>query len=302
MTSYLGEKGYLDLLEDCSKRGDVNYGRNGKTVSLFAPQLRFDLTEGFPLLTSKKMFTRGIIEELIWFLNGRTDNRILREKGVHIWDGNTTREFLDSRGLNDYREDECGPIYGFQWRRFNCSYGGCEQPVSDVTVAKPQQDQFAEVIRLIREEPSSRRIIMSGWNPCQLDEMCLPPCHVLYQFIVRERDGVKYISLHMFQRSGDLFLGVPFNIASCAFLIHIVANMTDCVPHELVISLTDAHIYQEHFDAVATQLARKDDLFDYPTLKINKKISLENIGELEAKDFVIEGYQSHGTIRAPMIA
>lgn len=291
------ENNYLELLKKVLEKGDTRETRNGKTISLFGEHLRFNLEEGFPLLTTKKMFLKGIVAELIWFLNGRTDNRILKEQGVHIWDGNSTREYLDSRAL-DYAEDECGPIYGFQWRRFNCPYPGRDVPIMDIPLHRKEQDQIAEVVRLIREDPMSRRIILSGWNPCQLREMCLEPCHVLYQFYVRMDGEKKYLSCHMYQRSADLFLGVPFNIASCALLTYIIANITNCIPDGLIISFGDLHIYDDHIDVVRQQLIRQP--YAFPKLEIHRQLTLESLEELTLEDFQIKDYYSHGQLKAKM--
>lgn len=296
----MAEKSYLNLLERVLSNGDERITRNGKTLSLFGEHLSFNLMDGFPLLTTKKMFIKGIITELIWFLNGNTDNRFLKQEGVHIWDGNSKREYLDSRGL-DYSEDDCGPIYGFQWRRFNCEYKGSSIPISQIPIQKKEQDQLAEVVRLIKEDPMSRRIIINGWNPCQLKEMCLEPCHVLYQFYVRVVDNTKYLSCHMYQRSADLFLGVPFNIASCALLTHIIAKMTDCTPEKMVISFGDLHIYKDHIDVVREQIIRTP--YSFPKLNILKdSINLENLEKLTFQDFSITEYNYYPALKAKMVA
>jgi thymidylate synthase len=297
----LGEAGYLNLLKLCLETGDKRTTRNGATRSLFGAHLSFDLKTGFPLITTKKMFTKGIIAELIWFLNGRTDNRVLKLQGVHIWDGNSTREYLDRRGLVNYNEDECGPIYGFQWRRFNCTYPGRNVPISQIPMHKPEQDQFAKIISLIQNDPMSRRMVMSGWNPCQIDEMCLEPCHVLYQFYVRIVDGRKFLSCHLYQRSADLFLGVPFNIASCALLTHIIANITECHVDKLMISFGDVHVYESHVEVVKTQITRTP--YPFPQLEIGHdgpKIELENLEKLEPEIFKIVNYTCHPALKALM--
>lgn len=293
------ESNYLNLCKKILEEGDLRDTRNAKTLSIFGEQLRFNLREGFPLLTTKKMFTKGIITELIWFLNGKTDNRILKESKINIWTGNSTREYLDSRGLNHYQEDECGPIYGYQWRRFNAPYQGREVSIADIPIKNKGQDQIANIIHLIENEPTSRRMFMSGWNPCQAPEMCLEPCHVSYQFYVKVENGVKYLSCHMYQRSADIFLGVPFNIASSALLTHILANITGCKVDQLIISFGDVHIYQDHTEAVKEQLANEP--YKFPQLSIQKKITLETIDELKFNDFSITGYESHGKIVAKMV-
>ncbi len=295
------EYNYLNLCRAIIEKGERRQTRNGLTRSIFGTQLRFDLRDGFPLLTTKKMFYRGIVEELLWFMRGQTDNRILKEKGVHIWDGNSTRLYLDGRGLGDYAEDECGPIYGYQWRRFNCAYQGRDVPIGDIPVSRPDIDQLQEVVRLLKTDPTSRRIILSGWNPCQLKEMCLEPCHVLYQFYVDADNGLR---CSMYQRSADFFLGVPFNIASCAILTHILANICGLIPREVIISFGDAHIYEDHVGVVEIQLQRQPMM--YPQLIIHKTgMDATNIDEylatLTADDFQIVGYNSYPTLKAKMM-
>lgn len=295
------EYDYLNLCRAILEKGERRQTRNGLTRSIFGTQLRFDLRDGFPLLTTKKMFYRGIVEELLWFMRGQTDNRILKEKGVHIWDGNSTRSYLDGRGLCDYAEDECGPIYGYQWRRFNCAYQGRDVPIDNVPVSRPDIDQLQEVVRLLKTDPTSRRIILSGWNPCQLKEMCLEPCHVLYQFYV---DADRGLRCSMYQRSADFFLGVPFNIASCAILTHILADICGLIPREVIISFGDAHIYEDHVGVVETQLQRQPMV--YPRLIIHKTgKDATNIDEylatLTADDFQIVGYNSYPALKAKML-
>ena len=292
---------YLALCRTILEKGEPRHTRNGLTRSIFGAQLRFDLRDGFPLLTTKKMFHRGIIEELLWFMRGQTDNRILRDKGVHIWDGNSTREYLDGRGLTHYPVDECGPIYGYQWRRFNCPYAGRDTPIADIPVIRPENDQLKEVVRLLREDPTSRRILLSGWNPCQLKEMCLEPCHVLYQFYV---DADRGLRCSMYQRSADFFLGVPFNIASCAILTHILADVCGLIPREIIISFGDAHIYEDHVDVVKTQLTRHP--HPYPRLILQKSGKGvadidEYLATLTAEDFHIAGYTSYPALKAKML-
>ena len=297
----MSEQAYLDLCKTILEQGEVRHTRNGTTRSIFGAQLRFDLREGFPLLTTKKMFYRGIVEELLWFLRGQTDNRILKEKGVHIWDGNTTREYLDGRGLTTYPADECGPIYGYQWRRFNATYQGRDTSIQQISTEPPEVDQVKEVIRLLRDDPTSRRIILSGWNPQQLRAMCLEPCHVLYQFYVDAEGGLR---CSMYQRSADFFLGVPFNIASCALLTSILADISGLKPREVIISFGDAHIYEEHADVVRTQLTRTP--YPYPTLRLKQSgigtLDIDDyLARVTAEDFVVEKYTSHPALKARMM-
>ena len=284
----LEENQYLDLLGNILMNGDIRKTRSGTTRSIFGAQMKFSLENNqLPLLTTKKMFTRGILEELFWFINSKVDSKILESKKVKIWVGNSSREFLDSLGLTSYREGECGPIYGYQWRHFNAEYKGADADYTGEGI-----DQLAECINLIKNSPNSRRIIMSGWNPCQLKEMCLPPCHVLYQFYVN--DGKLYCS--MYQRSGDMFLGIPFNIASTSFLTIMMAAITGLKPGGITHTIGDAHIYDDHIEQVCTQLSRKPYLF--PKVYVNQDVS--KIEDFKVSDFNIENYTCHPRISAKM--
>jgi thymidylate synthase len=247
--------------------------------------MKFSLQDGFPLLTTKRVFFRGVFEELMWFLRGQTDASILQAKGVHIWDGNTSREYLDSRGLQRYPVGEAGPIYGFQWRHTS-------------------KDQLAYVVEEILRRPDSRRIVMSAWNPADLDDMALPPCHVGVQFFVHEG---RRLSVSVWCRSQDIFLGTPFNIASYALLCHILAHACGGLEvGDLVLFMGDVHLYETHVDAANEQLRRtlKGPL---PRLRITKPAPvgdtacvLQWIETLEFGDVEIEGYDPHPSIKAPM--
>lgn len=286
---------YLDSLNDIMSTGNIRKSRNSETISKFGVDLRFNISKSFPLLTTKKVYWNGVIKELLWFLNAETDSLKLSKNKVRIWDGNSSREYLDSIGLNTNREGDCGPIYGYQWRHFNAPYKTCDDDYSGQGV-----DQLQDIIDLIRNDPMSRRMVMSAWNPCQLDEMCLPPCHVMYQFYVHvDQEGVKHLSCSMYQRSGDMFLGIPFNIASTSLLTYIIAHHTDCVPHEITIKIGDAHIYKDHVEAVRTQLERTP--IEFPQLNIlcPKK---DKITDYTIDDFKIENYNPAPTIKAAMIA
>lgn len=279
---------YLYLLSNVMKEGEIRKTRNATTKSLFFKHLSFDLRDGFPLLTTKKMFFRGIVEELLFFLKGETNSKILEEKGVNIWKGNTSREFLDKSGMNNRKEGMMGPMYGYQWRNFNAPY--------DEEKGRGTEgfDQIKYVIDLIKTDPSSRRIIMTDYNPLQAKEGVLYPCHsILNQFYVSD----KFLDMSVYNRSQDLFLGTPFNIASSALLLFIIAKMTNLTPRMLHMSLGDVHIYEQHYDAVFTQIRRNP--FSFPKLKIKH---IENIDNLSSSDFVIEDYNSHPSIAAPMIA
>jgi thymidylate synthase len=267
---------------------------------MFGAELEFDIRHyGFPLLTTKNVYWKGVIGELLWFLNGKTDANILKEKKINIWNGNSSREYLDSIGLQKYEEGDCGPIYGFQWRHWNAPYINYHTDYNGKGV-----DQIARIIHELKTNKYSRRLFMTAWNPEQLDEMCLPPCHVSYQFYA-END--EFLSVKMYQRSADVFLGLPFNIASTAALLSIIAEEVGMKPARVLISVGDAHIYEEHLDAVKTQIRREPYMF--PELKIKlpeihtqmevKKYKFENYTE---DNFEIVNYSYHPTIKAKMIA
>lgn len=292
------EEGYLHALQYIRDTGELRDTRNAITLSTFGLHLRFDIRTSFPLLTTKRVFWKGVLHELLWFLRGHTDAGELASNNVHIWDGNTTRNFLDSRGLSQYREGDCGPIYGYQWRHFNAPYTGCDHLPPSSEHLPQGIDQLQQCIDLIRTDPTSRRIFMSAWNPCQLNEMCLPPCHVSYQFYVNRNNE---LSGMMYQRSGDMFLGVPFNIASTAFLVSILAHMTGKKPGSVSLCIGDAHIYQSHLEAVGEQVSRDPNLYAPPTLRILCEPK-ERIEDYVFEDFEIVDYVSHPSIRAAMVA
>lgn len=286
------ESQYLGLLREILEKGNERSSRNGGTLSKFGMQMKFDVTP-LPLLTTKKIFTKGIIGELLWFLKGKTSTDYLNQNGIRIWDKNTSREYLNTRNLCHYKEGTCGPIYGFQWRHFNAEYLGPDHPYQGKGI-----DQLKNIIQLINTEPHSRRIFMSAWNPQQQTEMCLEPCHVSYQFYVNQGK----LSCHMYQRSCDVFLGLPFNMASVSILTYILAEICNLVPSEVTISFGDVHIYKEHVPQCEEQLTRNM-MPHTSTLKINKNIqSVEDIEKLEISDFEIENYHSHGAIKAIMLA
>ena len=294
LNSNIQEYQYLNLLEKILKEGTVRKTRNSKTISLFGVKMEFDISQSFPLLTTKKMYWKGILKELLWFLKAGTNSKDLEKDKVRIWQGNSTREYLDSISLNHYKEGDCGPIYGFQWRHFNAEYKG-----PDANYKGKGVDQLQNIIDLINNNPTSRRMFMTAWNPEQLQEMALPPCHISYQFYVRYDDGEKYLDCMMYQRSGDIFLGVPFNIASTATLTYLLANITHIKPGRISIVIGDAHIYENHITQVKTQLSRFP--YSFPTLTINRK--LKNIDDdLKYEDFTINNYEYHPLIRAKMVA
>ena len=281
------EMQYLKLLEKIMSQGSIRETRSGSTLSLFGEKLEFDVENSFPLLTTKKMFFKGVREELLWFLQANTNAKELSSKGVRIWEGNSSRTYLDQIGLSNYPEGDCGPIYGFQWRHFNAKYHGCNENYEGKGI-----DQIQEIINLIVNNPNSRRIFMSGWNPEQMAEMALPPCHVSYQFYV----SGEYLSCQMYQRSGDMFLGVPFNIASTSLLLYIIAKIVNLKPKKVILILGDAHIYQSHLEQVKKQICRKP--YAFPKLEILRRV--EDPKEHVSKDFKIRSYKYHPALKASM--
>jgi thymidylate synthase len=259
---------YLDLLQDILDNGVLKGDRTGTgTRSVFGRQLRFDLASGFPLLTTKKLHTRSIIHELLWFLRGDTNVRYLHEHGVSIWD-----EWADEKG-------DLGPIYGYQWRSWPAPGGH--------TI-----DQLSQVIEQIRINPDSRRLIVSAWNVAQISEMALPPCHALFQFYVAE--GKLFCQLY--QRSADVFLGVPFNIASYSLLAMMVAQVTGLKPGEFVHTFGDVHLYVNHVEQAHVQLTRKPR--PLPSMEINPAV--KNIFDFRFEDFELRNYDPHPAIKAPI--
>ena len=261
-------KQYLDLLLRVLDSGTQKDDRTGTgTLSIFGHQMRFDLSETFPLLTTKKMFLKGIVYELLWFLNGDTNVRYLQDRNVHIWD-----EWADSEG-------DLGPVYGAQWRRWPDERG---EPI----------DQLTKLLEELRLQPHSRRLIVSAWNVSQIHRMALPPCHALFQFYVAEGR----LSCQLYQRSADVFLGVPFNIASYSLLTRMIAQVVDLQPGEFVHTFGDAHLYLNHLDHARTQLERKP--LPPAVLEINS--SVRDLFEFQYQDFRILNYQSHPAINAPI--
>jgi len=259
-------RAYLDLLERVLETGTDRMDRTGTgTRSVFGHQMRFDLREGFPLVTTKKLHIRSIVHELLWFLRGDTNVRYLQDNGVRIWD-----EWADANG-------DLGPVYGSQWRSWPDYRGG-------------HIDQIAEVVKQIRVNPNSRRFVVSAWNPALVDEMALPPCHCLFQFYVA--DG--RLSCQLYQRSGDIFLGVPFNIASYALLTLMVAQVTGTEPGDFVHTLGDAHLYVNHFEQARLQLSREP--LPLPTLRLNPEV--RDLFDFRFEDVEVLGYEAHGPIRA----
>jgi thymidylate synthase len=266
--SAVGEQQYLDLLAEVLAQGADKSDRTGTgTLSVFGRQMRFGLKDSFPLLTTKKLHLKSIVYELLWFLRGETNVKWLQERGVTIWD-----EWADERG-------ELGPVYGYQWRHWRTPDGR-------------EIDQIANVVKSLRAKPDSRRHIVTAWNPADVDKMALPPCHALFQFYVA--NGA--LSCQMYQRSADLFLGVPFNIASYSLLMLMVAQVTNLQPGEFIITLGDAHLYLNHLEQAREQLTRHPHPF--PKMRLNR--ARRELAEFQYEDFVLENYDPHPAIKAPI--
>jgi len=287
-----GEKQYLSLLKDVYENGWEKKGRNGLTKSMFGKTLEFDLRKGFPLLTTKKMFFRGIVEELLFFIRGDTDTKKLEEKKINIWKGNTSREFLDSLGMGSRREGVMGQMYGYQWRNFNAPYDEEKACFREAGL-----DQLRIVIDQIKNDPHSRRILLTDYNPLQAHEGVLYPCHsITIQFYVQEG----YLDMFCYNRSSDLFHGLPFNIASSALFHTLISKVTGLVARKFILSLGDCHIYQSHYDVVQRQLKRSP--FRFPRLQISKELNdIDDIERMEYNDFTLENRFSHSVLKVKMV-
>ena len=291
------EKQYFDLINNIIDNGDFIKSRNGNILSIFGNMMRFSLQDNkIPILTSKKVAHKTCLKELLWFISGNTSNQVLQQQKVFIWNENSTREFLDSRGLFDNQEGDLGPVYGFQWRNFNGTYHGPNTLQND-NIQKDGVDQLQNIINILKdpEQRHSRRIILSAWNPVQIDNMALPPCHVLAQFHVSSNNE---LSCSLYQRSGDVGLGVPFNIASYSFLTHLLAHHCDLKPKDFVYFLGNAHIYEEHIEALKNQL--NNPLYDFPQVFINNKY--DTIDEYKFTDFQVNNYKCADKIKMVMKA
>ncbi|KAJ3129489.1 Thymidylate synthase [Nowakowskiella sp. JEL0407] len=313
---------YLNLAKQIISSGIHRADRTGTgSISIFAPPTaRYSLAQNsFPLLTTKRVFFRPIFEELMWFLRGQTDSTILSEKNVKIWDGNGSRAALDKAGLVNNRDGDLGPVYGFQWRHFGAEYGGCDKNYDGEGV-----DQIRSVVEKIVNDPLSRRILFSAWNPSDLRKMALPPCHLMAQFWVGpppkpETDPRPVLSCQFYQRSCDMGLGVPFNIASYSLLTILLAHVTNCQPGELVHVMGDAHVYCDHIDGMKTQIAREPREFPKLFIKGEKKAFvgqdelkgrnlsgtqvdeiMKEILQFQYEDMILEGYNPHPKIELPL--
>ncbi|KEZ41414.1 Thymidylate synthase [Scedosporium apiospermum] len=303
---------YLDLVREILDNGEHRPDRTGTgTYAIFAPTpLKFSLNRNgepiLPLLTTKRVFLKAVVAELLWFVEGNTSSLALSEKGVKIWDGNGSREFLDGVGLSHREVGDLGPVYGFQWRHFGAEYVDAKTDYTGQGV-----DQLAEVVHKLRTNPYDRRIILSAWNVADLKKMALPPCHMFAQFYVsyprdrttappgqQEAERPKgHLNCQLYQRSCDMGLGVPFNIASYALLTHMIAHVCDLVPGTFTHVLGDAHVYLDHVDALRLQLEREPR--DFPTLEITREKG-GSIDGWQAEDFVVKGYDPHKSIAMKM--
>lgn len=305
---------YLHMMEDIIDRGVDKGDRTGVgTRSLFGTNMTFDLEHSFPILTTKRVFWKGVVEELLWFIRGETDSNLLSEKGVRIWEGNTSREFLDNKGL-DYPERFIGPGYGWQWRNWNGPYKICQKTDEGYITTKYSEgvalpngstkskhpdvmrgiDQLAEALDKIKNNPDDRRILVSAWNPSQLNEMALPPCHMFFQFYVENNR----LHCQWYQRSVDVFLGLPFNISSYALLTCLMAKAAGLTPGTLSFCGGDTHVYQNHFEQVQEQLVREP--YKFPQIELPDVNSLEDIEALTLDDIKLIDYKCHKSIKAPM--
>ena len=284
------EKQYIDLIKKIIGQGVEREHKNQVTRSIFGEQLRFSLTDNkFPLITTKHVCYRLIIEELLWMIRGSTKVSDLHEKDVHIWDLNGSRKFLDSVGLTKRETGDLGPIYGFQWRSFGSKYLTSKDDYTGKGV-----DQLAQVIEQLKTDPYSRRIIMTAWNPLDLPQMALPPCHILAQFYVSNNT----LSTHLYQRSADVGLGLPFNISSYSLLTIILGHITGLTPHTLIMSLGDAHIYTPHIKNLEIQCTRSP--FPFPTIHIKREI--KKIEDFSFEDFQIQNYKRHDPLFLELLA
>ncbi len=282
------EMQYLELVKKVIGHGNEKQDRTGTgTKSLFGSTMRFDLSQTFPLLTTKSVYWKGVVEELLWFLRGQTDSRLLSDKGVKIWDGNGSREFLDRVGLREREVGDLGPVYGFQWRHFGAEYRTMRDQYAGKGV-----DQLRTIVDQLRNNPDDRRILLSAWNPAALPKMALPPCHVLAQFYVANQA----LSCTMYQRSADLGLGVPFNIASYSLLTHVLASAARLKPGEFVHVLGDTHVYKNHILPLKEQLRRYPNPF--PVMRMKKRVeTVEDIEKLQFEDFELKEYVPHPKIK-----
>jgi thymidylate synthase len=287
------ENQYLDLIRNILLNGKIQETRNGRVKYIFVSMMRFNLQNNkIPILTTKQIAWKTCLKELLWFISGSTNNNDLIEQNVHIWDDNANLDFKTSIGKEYLPNSILGPIYGFQWRYFDGDY--------DIQTGKVREngymgiDQLETVIHQLKHDQNSRRIILTAWNPKQLSDMVLPPCHVMCQFDVHDNQ----LSCVLTQRSGDVGLGVPFNIASYSFLTHLLAKHCGLEPYEFIYVVNNAHIYENHIEQLSHQITLEP--FDFPTIQITNQY--ENINDYKASDFIISNYQHHPKIIMKMVA
>lgn len=286
---------YLDLVQDVLVNGNDRPDRTGVgTIGVFGRHMRFDISRTVPFLTTKTLAWKSVIKELLFFMRGQTDSKELEKQGVSIWKGNTTREFLDQRGLHHYREGDMGPMYGYLWRHIGEDYQGC-----DADYKGKGYDQLKELLHGLRKDPFSRRHLLTTFYPPIVSQSVLMPCHgIAVQFYVEEKNHQKYLSCLCMQRSADTFLGLPFNIASYAVMTHLIAKMCDMIPNEMIVDTGDTHIYKNHIQQVHTQVARKP--LPFPVLEVHDSVREKEIEDITLDDFDVIGYIHHSMIRAPM--
>lgn len=290
------ENEYLDLLSTVLNIGKKRIDRtNVGTIAVFSRQMHFDISKSVPFLTTKFLPWKSVIKELLWFIRGDTNSKILEKQGVNIWKDNSSREFLDARGLTQYEVGDIGPMYGYNWRNFGYEYSGCDTDYSGKGF-----DQIKNLIVNLIAEPFSRRHMITTFNPSIIEQSCLAPCHgIVCQFYVEEDENdVRLLSCHIYNRSQDMFLGVPFNIASYAVLVYIIAKLTDMKPNELIVSTGDTHIYNTHIEQVKEQLKRTP--LAQPVLVVSDTIKNKELEEITIDDFELIGYCHHAAIKAPM--
>jgi dihydrofolate reductase / thymidylate synthase len=285
------EMQYIDLMKKLMNEGEHRTDRTGTgTLSLFGVRMEFDISKRLPLITTRKLDYNSILEEMLWIISGNTNSKLLEEKGINIWKGNSSKEFIESRGLK-LVEGDCGPIYGFQLRHWGAEYKGCytQDTVGGI-------DQLNKIITQIKEDPLSRRHVLSYWNVGQIDEMVLPPCHMLCQFYVSA--DKRNLDCMLYQRSGDICLGVPWNIAFYSTLTYMIANICNLAPRKFIHTIGDAHIYNNHIDNAKRQILRSPRPF--PKLKLKNKMMLLDIDQFKLDSFCLENYTPCGDIRYKM--
>ena len=291
------EDSYLEVVAKILTTGEIRNDRTGVgTMSIFGDRMEFDISKSIPLLTTKKVLYKKVISELLWFISGSTDVKDLQKRGVNFWNANSSREFLDNRGLDDYEEGDLGPVYGHQWRHSGAPYVDCKTDYNGLGV-----DQLNAAIDTIKNNPDCRRIIISSWVPGDIDKMALPPCHCLFQFYVRydKINGKRYLDCQLYQRSCDMFLGVPFNIASYTILTYMIAHLTNLKPGRFIHVLGDAHVYLNHLCQAKKMLSRTPK--PLPTLSFNR--TPQEIGSIDnfiESDFIVENYDPWPYIKAEM--